>query len=337
MLSVLGQSLHCSGYLIRAGYGQMEILWNRRPIAEVLKDDNTPVEIQKRLEHVERVRAFAAERLGLDVRETYTTYTDINREAAAWNVSASRPLAFQPKTWWFPIVGTVPYLGFFDRPRAEAEAESLRQDGWDVIVSDVAAYSTLGWFNDPLLSSQMSYSESYLTSLVIHESAHATIWFPGDVSFNESFASFVEREGARQFDRETFGPDSAELLNRIRYYSEAKQLSDVFHRYALKLQELYNSDRTDSEKTIGKSELIAEFQSELKALQNEFKIINTAALAEKKFNNAHFLSHLRYESGQEYFQLRFDECNADWTCFFKRMRELNDLSAEERRALLNIP
>lgn len=322
----------CLGYLARAGCGQAQILLGREPINEVIADPETPEEVRRKLEHVERVRTFANEHLGLRAGETYTTYTFTGRDAAAYNVTASEPLRLEAHTWWFPVVGSVPYLGYFSREEAQEKADALSREGFDVLVSDVPAYSTLGWFDDPLLSSQMSYSDVYLTHLVIHESAHRTLWFPGDVSFNESFASFVEREGALQFYRENGQDEVAGRLIELR--AEQARLNVLFREYALQLETLYQSGRERQALLEGKTAIIEQFRSELLRQAPTFRILRLEEMAGTDFNNAHFLQYLRYSGGSGFFARQFAGCAGSWPCFFDRMTKLVDLSPEDRRALL---
>ena len=327
--------LHCLGYLARAGCGQLEIMWNRRPIPEVIADDQTAPEVRRRLEHVEIVRDYARERLGLAVADTYTSYSHLDREAIAWNVSASERLRLRAKTWWFPIVGEVPYLGFFSKAEATELRDELAGQGWDTIVSTVSAYSTLGWFDDPLVSPQMRYSEWQLAELVIHESTHATLWFPGDVSFNESFASFVGRTGALQFYREQFGADSPEYAERLRHLREINELSLIFRNYAKKLNDTYDQNKTDDWKSGEKYRLLEELKNTLVQKEPEFRTLNLKNLRDREWNNAHFLMYLRYESGEDFFEQEFDICHRQWPCFLQRMHDLESLDENERRKLLH--
>lgn len=326
----------CVTYLAKAGCGQAQILMNREPIEGVLEDPATPEEVREKLRHVEAVRAFAAERLGLESSTTFTSYARIDREAAAWNVTAAPELKLEPKTWWFPIVGRVPYLGYYSEAEAEAEARALEEDGYDAMVGVVPAYSTLGWFDDPLLSSQMQYSKWYLTRLLIHESVHATLWFPGDVGFNESFASFVEKQGALQFVREHYGSESEEYRNVLLALDERRRLAEAFRACADRLRELYaDPDATEAEKRGEKARILDEFREKLIRLGGTFRILDLSEYAERDFNNAHFLAYRRYESGQGYFARVYAECDGDWERFFARMHALEELSPAERRALLD--
>ena len=335
VLLILTTQTACLGYLTRAGCGQLEILWNRRPIPAVIADPATPPEVRKKLEHAQHVREFALDRMGLAVAETFTAYSHLDRDAVAWNVSASEKLRLKPKTWWFPIVGTVPYLGFFSKAEAEEQRAALEADGWEAIITTVSAYSTLGWFDDPLVSPQMEYSEWQLAELVIHESSHATLWFPGDVNFNESFASFVGREGALQFYQEQYGTSSPAYANQLAYLAEINELSLIFHNYAKKLNDTYNQNKTDDWKQETKQSLLRDFKHTLREKESAFRVLNLERFRDREWNNAHFLSHLRYESGDRFFASALDACNRRWDCFLKRMTEFSNASQEERRALLN--
>ncbi len=332
ILIFMALNLECLSYLARAGCEQFSIMWKRQDFEEVIGNPQTTDALRNKLRHVLSVRQYAHEHLGLNLSNSYTQYSDINRNAAAWNVTASRELIFEPKTWWFPIVGTVPYLGYFSENLAQDKANELKKDGWETLVQEVSAYSTLGWFDDPLLSSQIGLPDWYLTGLVIHESAHATIWFPGDVDFNESFASFVEKQGTRRY----YGENDRALLEKLEIsQKEYSVVSETFRRFAARLDELYKSNRTDADKRNEKKSLIDEMKNELLARKSEFKYINAEAYAKREYNNASFLAFLRYESGQDYFQKSFDDCRQNWACFLARMQALKDKSPEERKALLS--
>lgn len=333
-LGALALNAGCLAYLARAGCGQLDILRRREPLERVLADPATPAEVRERLVFVGEVRAFANERLGLNARTTFTTYARLDRSAVAWNVTASAPLALEPRTWNFPIVGRVPYLGYYSREEADRKAAELANEGYDVLVSEVAAYSTLGWFNDPLLSPQMAYSRYFLASLLIHESTHATLWFPGDVDFNESFASFVEREGAAQFFREAYGVRSREYLQIDGARAERSRMAALYRSAAKELASAYARNIPDSEKIAEKRRIIGEFHEQLRALTAEFQWIRPEVESVEVYNNAHFLSYLRYTSGSDYFKMQFEEVKGDWGVFFERMRRLQALTPEERRRLL---
>jgi len=193
-------SLTCSpAYLVRAGIEEAKILDRRRPIATLLADSATPPELRHKLALAVQARTFAREALRLDVGGSYTTYAPLDRDTLLLVLSAARKDRFEPVTWWFPIVGRVAYKGFFDPDDARREAERLERRGYDTYLRPSSAFSTLGWLDDPLLSSLLRSDDVDLVSTVIHELTHNTLYLPSQASFNESFASFVGDRGAIAF------------------------------------------------------------------------------------------------------------------------------------------
>lgn len=186
-------------YVMRAGYEEARILWAREPIATVLERDTLSAERRAKLRLVLDAREFAGDELGLTVDGCYASVSDVDDPAVLHVVSAAERFALQPYTWWFPIVGRVPYKGFFDVERARRAARELEREGYDTYVRTAGGFSTLGWFDDPLLSSQLRMEPSDLANLVIHELLHSTSYTAGNAGFAESFASFVGFRGAAEF------------------------------------------------------------------------------------------------------------------------------------------
>jgi predicted aminopeptidase len=200
LAAVAVASLTCSPmYVIRAGIEEAKILSRRRDITDVVADPATSNTVRKKLELVVQARSFAEHQLGLAAGESYTTYSWVDSDTLLMVVSAARKDRFIPYTWWFPIVGRVPYKGFFDFEDAYEEARELQQDGYDTHVRPSGAFSTLGWFNDPVLNTILRYTDIGLASTVVHEILHNSIFIPGQVGFNESFANFVGDRGAALF------------------------------------------------------------------------------------------------------------------------------------------
>lgn len=179
--------------------GQYDLLSRRQPIADVLADANTRADLRRQLERVLEARAFAVRALHLPDNDSYRDYADLERPYAVWNVFATPEFSMTGKTWCYPFSGCVAYRGYFDEARARADAEDLKAEGWDVHVGGVPAYSTLGWFDDPVLSTMLSWDDDRLVETLFHELAHQQLYVEGDTAFNESFASFVGEEGLRQY------------------------------------------------------------------------------------------------------------------------------------------
>jgi predicted aminopeptidase len=199
----------CSpSYVIRAGVEEARILSRRRPIPEVIADPATPAEVRRKLRLVLEARDFAERILELEAGDSYTTYSRVDSDTLLLVVTASRKDRFQAHTWWFPIVGHVPYKGFFDFAAARREADRLEQAGLDTQVRPSAAFSTLGWFNDPVLNTVLRSDDVGLVATVIHEIFHNGLFVPSQVAFNESMASFAGDRGAIAFFCTRDGPDS---------------------------------------------------------------------------------------------------------------------------------
>ena len=189
-------------YYAHTALGQWRVLQAREPVDQVLADleprrdgDPAAAQLYRRLSYSQAVLDFAARRLALDADGRYRTYVALERPAVVWNVFAAPPLSLEPHRWCYPIVGCAPYRGFFDEAYARRRAEALARRGLETYVGPVAAYSTLGWFEDPLLSTFVAWTEPDLAALLFHELAHGEVWAAGDVAFNESFATFVGRQG----------------------------------------------------------------------------------------------------------------------------------------------
>jgi predicted aminopeptidase len=188
--------------------GQARLLGARRPIADLLADAGAPAELRERLAWIPELRAFAS-RLGLEVGEQYTSYVDWPGDRVVTTVVATPPGSLEPHRFWFPIVGRVPYKGYFDRSAAQTEAARLRADGFDVCEVPVRAYSTLGWFDDPVTGPMVRLAEGALFETLLHELVHATVYLPSQADFNEGVASFIGEEGSVRFLAEISGPEAA--------------------------------------------------------------------------------------------------------------------------------
>ncbi|HTF05393.1 MAG TPA: aminopeptidase, partial [Bacteroidia bacterium] len=198
-------------YGICMGKGQMDIVLGARDFQEVYADDSVDVHVKERLRFIEEVREFAFDSIGLTRNDNYTTYYDQKGQRLLYVVTASKPFELKAHLWSFPILGDVPYKGFFNEEKANAESERLKAEGWDVDIGGASGWSTLGWFKDPVLSGMLRMSEGELAELIIHELTHGTIFVKDNVDYNENLAQFVGVEGAKWFLASRYGKDSDEL------------------------------------------------------------------------------------------------------------------------------
>ncbi|AHM62022.1 aminopeptidase [Flammeovirgaceae bacterium 311] len=289
-------------YGIMQGQGQFEVLWNARSLDEIMEDPTVPDSLKQRLVLVGDVREWGVGRLGLAETKNYTTLYDQKGKDILWVITACRPYALENKEWHFPIVGTVSYKGFFDYEKAQAEEAVLKAEGWDTNIRSVGAWSTLGWFRDPILSNLLFRLEGDLVNTILHELTHATVFVKDSLTFNENLASFIGHEGALQYMAETWGADSEQL----RRYQERYEDRNIFSNHVLRglgrLDSLYNSftpQTTVRQKEARKQQLIRQIIAETGSLPLNRAAEWQAFFAALEPNNAYFMSYERYESGQE--------------------------------------
>lgn len=213
-------------YLARGAWEEAKILLGRKPIAKLVADPTVDAPTRAKLQLVLDARDFAQTALGLRAEESFTTFTQLDSDTLVLVLSVAHRDRLALKTWWWPIVGRVPYKGYFDVGAARREQEQFERDGFDTELRPAAAFSTLGWFNDPLLSTTLRADSVFLVNTVIHELLHNTVWIAGDVSFNESFASFVGREGAAAFFR---GRGDSVNAARLRRNAESERTLGRFY------------------------------------------------------------------------------------------------------------
>ena len=243
-----------AGYVLKQGWGQLSVSRSHLPIdSPQLEETTTPENLQK-LRRVPRILEFCREELGLDPGDSYQSYVDTAEEPISFAVMASHPLALIPYQWHFPFVGSVPYKGYFEEKEAHQEAARLEESGFESLVAPVGAYSTLGWFQDPVLSTMLDGNTADLIDIIIHETTHRTIYFAGASSFNESLATHMAREGTLRLLS-----SSEELRGELPEYLEKKRAHLERETLLLRLQKdlkaLYRSAASDTRKRARKSEI----------------------------------------------------------------------------------
>lgn len=325
---------NCVGYLSYLAVGQSKILLNREKISNVIQISKDS-KFQQKLKNVVLAREFAVSNLHLNPKGGYEYFTQLDREEIGWHVTASYPLKFESYTWWFPIVGSVPYKGFFDLEGAKEEENYLLEKGLDTRIRITSGYSTLGWFSDPLLSPQLRLREDELIALVFHEMAHSTIYFNGDSNFNESYATFVEDIGTKIYYNSIDNSSSNEILNiREKARKERKIILEIIKEYGEKLKILYKSDVDEKIKLQEKQGIIELFRNEILEKTKNFEVIKTASYAKAKINNETFLGALRYNSGEIFFNSLYEKVGKDIQKFHEEVRGLSSLTKDERQKLL---
>lgn len=298
--AIAGTSLSCSPiYVLRAGWEEAKILSRRKPIATVLADPATADTTRRKLTLVTQARDFAERALGLAAGDSYTTYSFVDSDTLLLVLSAARKDRFEPYTWWFPIVGRVPYKGFFDFAEAHAQAARLDREGWDTYVRPSGAFSTLGWFNDPLLSTVLRTDDVEVVETVLHELSHQHLFVPGHVDFNESFATFVGRVGAIRFfcTRAGGGPASVRCQRAQARWRDYQRFSVFIDELRTELERVYylTAGLTYEDKLRRREEIFAEAQRRFaEEVQPTFEAFTFQSFLTTPLNNATLLARIRY-------------------------------------------
>ncbi len=256
------------GYFVQAAHGQFSLLSEARPIDDWLANPDTGDKLKGKLTRVKEIRAFAARELGLPDNDSYTTYADLKRPFVMWNVVATPELSLEPLQWCFPVAGCVKYRGYYSKDEAQSYASELRAEKYDVEVSGVPAYSTLGWFKDPVLSTFILYPDGELARLVFHELAHQMVYVPGDSSFNESFAVAVEEAGVERW-MALHGDDKMRAMYAA-YEGRKRDFLALLMKHRKTLQAVYERDISNAEKRKEKAEIFETLKEEYLVLKESW-------------------------------------------------------------------
>ncbi|MBS1764394.1 MAG: aminopeptidase [Bacteroidetes bacterium] len=301
-------------YGVRQLKGQLAIIYNTKPVTEILNDSSIPDSIKIKLKLIEEVRKYAIDSLGLKNTENYQAYYDQKGKPVLWVLTASEPFSMKAYKWKYPFLGKLSYKGFFSKEAGEAEEKQFMQKGYDTDLSPVSAWSTLGWFRDPILSGMLKRKEGSLAELIIHEMTHATLYVKSDVTFNENLATFIGEKGAQKFLSERM-PEETDDYNQ-RLYDNKLYSSNVVHSVS-KLDSLYKDSHflslTRKEKYKAKYKMIASILSDMNKLpyhkpeKYRWNFIN-----DKLPGNTWFLSFSDYHEAQPMLeQIYADSCKSD--------------------------
>jgi predicted aminopeptidase len=292
--SLLGLAGCEAGYIAHAAYEEGLLLWRRKPIDTVLARGDLPPQVRERLQSVLKVREFARDRLGLNVGDSYTSISQVDKGAIAWVVMAAPRDSLEPYTWWFPIVGRIPYRGYFNKDRAEAEAAEMEQRGYDTMVRPAVAFSSLGFFNDPLLSNLLRLDRVELAGVIIHELFHRTYFLASDVMFDESAATYVGSAGAVKFFESTEGPGSADTEAARGVLDADLKFADFLNRETARLVELYQSGLPRAEILKRREPIFASINADYAQLKPRLSGLERFDLDKQPLNNAVLINYLIY-------------------------------------------
>lgn len=318
--------------------GHLAILHAARPIDDWLSDPAAPLALKARLTEVERIRAFASSDLGLPNNASYRSYADLKRRYVVWNVFAAPALSLELKTWCFPVAGCVTYRGYFEESKARTYAQGLSEEGLDVAVAGVPAYSTLGWTADPVLSTFIDYPEGEVARLIFHELAHQLIYLEGDSTFNESYASTVEQVGVERWLQAQ--GDAAMRERYERFAGRQRAFQNLLGQARARLEGIYASASSDAEKHSGKELVLRQLRE---AYEREKASPDSAlygfsgydAYFAQDLNNAHLAAIATYTQRVPAFVKLLDEEGGDLPRFYEAVRRLAHLPAPEREARLD--
>ncbi len=334
----LGSGCSTLGYYAQAVNGHLDLLQRARPAAEVMAAADTAPALRERLALSQRMRDFAVTELQLPDNRSYRRYADLARSAAVWNVVATPELNLTLKTWCFPVLGCVGYRGYYSRAAADALASELQQQGYETRVYGVPAYSTLGYSNwvggDPLLNTFIDWPDAELAKLIFHELSHQVAYADDDTTFNESFATAVERIGGRRWLKQQ--PQGDEAIRLLAQHEQRQQdFRELTQRYRSELQAVYGSGASDDDKRRRKAELMGRLRAEYAVLKSD----RWAGYAGydpwfASANNAFFAVLAAYNELVPAFERLHAQQGGDFTRFYAEVRRLAALPKDQRRAAL---
>ena len=318
-IAVVASGMCLSGcYYVQAARGQLDVMNKREPIDAVIAAEDTPAELARRLELVKEARQFSIDELKLPDNDSYRSYADVERDYVVWSVFAAPEFSLDPKAWCFPIVGCISYRGYFDEDAARRKAGKLAEEGYDVAVGGVAAYSTLGRFSDPVLNTMMRWRDIDLVAVLFHELAHQVLYVKGDTEFNESFATAVEEFGIERWLA------AHETDTDLDYYREGRRvrerLIELVEAARDDLQEIYDADIDEPTMRSQKADRLDTLEKELHTeLQQSGR--KTPDWLRDGVNNARIASMSLYTRRVPEFRALLADCNGEIECFYEAARE----------------
>lgn len=329
VISVSLLSCETVNYYTQAARGQLAIVFGRDNIHQLLNQETLAQPLREKLLTILAIREFAENSLQLPLGDNYSSYVDVGREHVIWNVFAAPEFSISPISWCFPIAGCVAYRGYFSETAAENYAEKLAEDGYDVYTGPVDAYSTLGWFDDSVLSTIINRPDHQLAALIFHELAHQVVYVPGDTTFNESFATTVEREGLRRW---LAAAGQSELFFRASAESQRQaEFVDLVQRFQAKFDELYQNEMSIADKRRAKTGLQDNMREEYESLKSGWDgYAGYDTWFSQPLNNAQLSTVASYNDSVPAFERLLLEVDNDLNRFYKMVGDLAQLPLDER-------
>ena len=317
------------GYYAQSIQGHFAMMRAARPIPEIVSDPSTAESLKQRLQRAERIREFASSALALPENQSYRSYADLQRPFVVWNVFATQELSLELKRWCYPVVGCAGYRGYFERAMADESADQLRAEGFEVSVAGVPAYSTLGWFADPLLNTFIGGNEGQLAGLIFHELAHQVVFVGGDTTFNESFATAVEREGVKRWL--AANGDDASRTAYAEFAQRRQEFLNLLLQYRGLLFENYQGSATDEVKRARKQQLFAELKGAYARLRTSWGgFAGYDRFFAQDLTNAHLASIGAYNDLVPAFDTLLAQVNGEFSRFYEEVKRLAALPRERR-------
>lgn len=310
-------------YYAKSAYHQAQILAAREPVEKYLQQSTLTDEQKRKLALAVEARDFAIRKLGLSGKNNYTEFVQLDRPYVSWVVNAAHPWELKHHEFEYLVVGKMPYKGFFSESEAQAEKKILEKRGLDVHLRGVSAYSTLGWFDDPILSSMLQYKDHDLVNTIIHELVHATLYIKNSADFNERMAVFIGNLGTEMFYLEKEGPNSETFQKIKREYEDEKLFSKFISKELQSLEDFYKKLPLDQKNAEIKKQRLSEiknrFQKEVRPYISENSFL---AFEKKDFNNAYLILFKTYSQDLSLFEEAYLKLQSDLSQFLNKMRSL---------------
>jgi predicted aminopeptidase len=317
-------------YLTHTTSGHLELMSKRQKIEQALEDENISTETKIELQRALKIRAFASNELALPDNNSYLSFVSLERDYVTWVVFASAEYSLDPVSWCFLIVGCIPYRGYFSEDKAQEFSLTMLDQGYEIYIAPVPAYSTLGWFDDPLLSTMLNQGETVTANYIFHELAHQQIYISGDPGFNEAFASAVADLGVIRWLQAEH--DSEALRAYRRRLEIKKQVYEYTHAFRVRLKEIYAADNVPDTMQAQKSDAFMNYKAGIKQLVSQHggsKKYSDWLL--KDLNNAKLGAMATYQELVPAFKSLFERCDNNFELFYQVVASMKALDNEQRR------